>query len=146
MPNYYFSAAVLTDEDVVMLRKRTEGANAGKWELPFTALDVTCENFQKAAARMVAGEMKVPLTRVETLAVMSRDDLEGYDGNVDMTFFVGLIEKGADLSHLEADGWTMVPINGLGEDDVVPEHVVVFEALGTKMATAPDTIVPIERN
>lgn len=145
MANNYFSAGILTMEDKVLLRKRAEGANAGKWELPMTAIDVTCESFRAAAKRMLSGEMKVPMDRVETFAVQS-NEFEGYDGNVDITFFMGMICLNADLSHLDADGWELVVMRTLTKETVVPEHEMVFEALGNNMASTPDAMVPVERN
>lgn len=141
----YFSAGILTMEDLVLLRERPEGANAGKWELPMTAIDMTCESFRKAAARMISGEMKIPMDRVETFAVQS-NEFEGYEGNVDITFFMGMITLGTDLSRLEPEGWQLVSIRALTKDTVVPEHEMVFEALGAKMAATPDAMVPVERN
>lgn len=141
----YFSAGILTMEDLVLLRKRPEGVNAGKWELPMTAIDMTCESFRKAAARMISGEMKIPMDRVETFAVQS-NEFEGYEGNVDITFFMGMITLGTDLSRLESDGWKLISIRSLTQDAVVPEHEMVFEALGANMAATPDAMVPVERN
>ncbi|MDO4182323.1 MAG: NUDIX domain-containing protein [Coriobacteriia bacterium] len=144
MANSFYSAGVLMDEDKVIMRKRKEGPNAGKWELPMTEVDVSCESFRNAAARMISGEMKVPLDKVETLAVLS-NEFEEYGGHLDLTFYAGIVSKNADLSHLDPE-WEMVYIGGLTEADVVPENAQIFDALGTKMATAPDEITPIERN
>lgn len=143
MEHNYYSTIIVTNGPEVLMRKREGGAHAEKWEMPRTKVDFSTENFTKAAARLAAGEMRIPLSNVEMLGVMDEEFPE-YDEHIEMTFYLCTLEDGASLDHLD-QAWEWQPIRLLSQDNVVPENVQVFNILGHSNNTGSSD-VPVERN
>lgn len=128
MAHDYFSSVVITNESSYSLViKRTEEPYAGRYMFPRTVAQLPEENYMKAAARLVAGEMQVPVYDVNLLGVMDAP-IEGYEVPFDMAFFTCTVSNDVNLDAMLEAGYELKQIREIPAEEWVPECAMFIES------------------